>query len=307
MRQLPPAGKAVIVLRGLVLVALLLSACGSGPVANVGEVVPEAAGQSAGVERLGLMRVEAADVASHADWEAWFAEPWQVREGVPAVFYPIRFDCTQGDCTVSERLEVSSCALLFEADAKGLDVEGMDEPQASYLQRRLICYAGRSLAATRDADTSYVADYVLDASTLRELPGELGYPVAPAQFAEARRIDAEGDGLGAFLDQLPGAGGNGPAQATEDGLRIDDGDGWTREWLLMGRGDLDGDGVEDLLIGVNLYITDEALRFGSTLFAVTRSEPGEPMRVVYEIPVLGSIDACSDNTRCANFLLPEKR
>ena len=57
-------------------------------------------------------------------------------------------------------------------------------------------------------------------------------------------------------------------------------------------------------MGVNLYITDEALRFGSALFAVTRDQSGGPMRVVYEVPILGSRGACSDNARCADFLLP---
>src|SRR5690606_22485660 len=265
---------------------------------------PGAADRPTGVERLGIMRIEAAGVASHADWEAWFAEPWQARESVPAAFDAIRFVCTQGDCTVGERMEVNSCALLFEADSRSLDVEGMDEPQAGYLYRRLVCYAGRGIAAMRDATTSHVSDYELEAGTLSELPAELGYPVAPDQFEDARRIDAAGGGLGGFLEQVLGIVDSSAIQAFGDGLRVDDEEGWTREWLLLGRGDLDGDGVEDLLVGVNLYITDEALRFGSTLFAITRMEAGAPMRVVYEVPILGSADACSDNVPCANFLLP---
>lgn len=300
-------------LRGLALATLLLSACdsgaGAGSAADAGATssarVPGPQASTAKVERLGLMRVEAADVSTHADWDAWFSAPWRGGEGSPAAFEAVRSVCSAGDCSVAERRDVDSCAALFDADAKGLDVEGMDEPQAAYLQRRLVCYAGRSLAAMRDADTSHVADYALDASTLAGLPAELGYPVAPEQFAEARRIDAEGGGLGEFLKKLPGAGEAGPAGASGEGLRVDDAEGWTREWLLLGRGDLDGDGLEDLLVGVNLYITDEALRFGSALFAVTRDQSGGPMRVVYEVPILGSRGACSDNARCADFLLPD--
>lgn len=253
------------------------------------------------------MRVEAADVTSHAGWEAWFGEPWQVREDVPAAFDAIRSVCTDGGCTVGERLEVSSCALLFEADSRDLDVAGMEAPQAGYLYRRQVCYAGRTLAAMRDATTSHVADYVLEPGTLADLPAELGYPGSPWEAEDARRIDEQGGGLDVFLEQVLGVTGASEVQATDEGLRVDDEDNWTREWLLMGRGDLDGDGVEDLLVGVNLYITDEALRFGSRLYAVTRDEAGAPMRVAYEVPMLGKLDVCSENTRCANFLLPEKQ
>lgn len=297
---------ASVALCGLALVACLVSACGSGSVADAGEVVPEAAGRSASVERLGLMRLEAADVASHADWEPWFAEPWQAREDVPAAFDAFRFVCTQGDCTVAERMEVGSCILLFEADSKGLGVEP-GRPRAGYFYRRLVCYAGRTLAAMRDATTSHVSDYVLEPATLAELPAELGYPGSPFEAADAHRIDEESGGLGVFLEQVLGITDFSAIQATDEGLRVDDEDNWTREWLLMGRGDLDGDGVEDLLVGVNLYITDEALRFGSRLYAVTRDEAGAPMRVAYEVPILGACSENMENTRCANFLMPEKR
>lgn len=292
-------------LRGLVLAALLLSACGSESVADAGGVVPEAAGQSASVERLGLMRVEAAEVASHADWETWFAKPWQARDNIPAEFDAVRFACIDGDCTAGERLEVNSCALLFEADSSDLDVPGMEAPQAGYLYRRLVCYAGRALAAMQDATTSHVSGYVLEAGTLSELPAELGYPGSPAELADARRMDEEGGNLGVFLEQVLGITDASAIQTTGGSLRIDDEDNWTREWVLMGRGDLDGDGLEDLLVGVNLYITDEALRFGSRLYAVTRDEAGAPLRVAYQVPIRGVCS--SETTQCANFLLPEIR
>lgn len=296
---------SLVALRGMVLAALLLSACGSESIADVGDVVPDAAGQSASVEPLGLMRVEAAGVSSRADWETWFAKPWQARDSIPAAFDAVRFVCTDGDCTAGERLEVSSCALLFEADSSDLDVQGMEAPQAGYLYRRLVCYAGRALAVMQDATTSHVSGYVLEAGTLAELPAELGYPGSPAELADARRMDEEGGALGVFLEQVLGISDASAIQTIDGGLRIDDEDNWTREWVLMGRGDLDGDGVEDLLVGVNLYITDEALRFGSRLYAVTRDEAGAPMRVAYQVPIRGVCS--SETTPCANFLLPEMR
>lgn len=292
---------------GLVLVALLLSACGSSSSVDAREVVSEGAEQSENVERLGLMRIEAADVASHADWEAWFAEPWQAREDVPATFDAVRFICPEGDCTIHERMEVSSCALLFEADSRDLDVAGMEAPQAGYLYRRQVCYAGRTLAAMRDATTSHVSDYVLEPETLAELPAEMGYPGSADEFEGAHRIDQEGAGLGVFLEQVVGITDASAIQTTDEGLRVEDGNNWTREWLLLGRGDLDRDGIEDLLIGENLYITDEVLRIGSRLHVLTRKEADAPIRVMYQVPVLGKADACSGSARCANFLLPERR
>lgn len=292
---------------GLALATCLLSGCEPALTTGAGGTESAATAKADSVEQLGLMRSEAADVSSSADWESWFVEPWKGDDGVPAAFDAVRYTCDGGDCTVGEQLRVDSCAALFQADSQGLDVEGMDEPQAGYLYRRLVCYAGRGIAAMRDATTSHVSDYELEAGTLSELPAELGYPVAPDQFEDARRIDAAGGGLGGFLEQVLGIVDSSAIQAFGDGLRVDDEEGWTREWLLMGRGDLDGDGVEDLLVGVNLYITDEALRFGSRLYAVTREESGAPMRLVYEIPILGSADACSQAQLCATFLLPKKR
>lgn len=292
-------------LRGFVLMPFLLSACGSGSVADAEGLVPEAAKQPSSAERLGLMRVETASVSSHSDWEAWFAAPWQPQGDVPAAFDAVRFVCKQGDCTVGERLEVTSCDLLFEADSKGLDVEGMEKPNSGYLYRRLVCYAGRTLAAMQDASTSHVSGFVLEPGTLAELPAELGYPGSPDQLEEARRIDAEGGGVAMFLEQVLGITGPSGLQATDEGLRIEDGNNWTRDLLLLGRGDFDDDGIEDLLIGGSLYITDEALRVGTRLYVVTREKAGARMQVTYQIPVLGAIDACNDDTRCANFMLPQ--
>ena len=183
----------------------------------------------------------------------------------------------------------------------------MEAPQAGYLYRRLVCYAGRALAAMRSATVSHVSDYVLDPGTLAELPAELGYPDSPGQSAHARRIDEDGGRMGEFLENVAGIADVSAVQPGGSGLRLEDGTLWTREWLLLGRGDFDGDGVEDLLVGVNLYITDEALRFGSTLFVLARTEAAAPLQVTYEVPLLGAPDACSENTRCASFLLPGQR
>ena len=77
-----PAARPV--LRGLALAIFLLSACDSGADGAVGtlaaEPVPAPAGSTANVERLGLMRIEAADVSTHADWAAWFSTPWRAGE-----------------------------------------------------------------------------------------------------------------------------------------------------------------------------------------------------------------------------------
>ena len=298
-------------LGGLALATLLLAACGSGAVADNAAhgsaASPEGPAlrlSTANVERLGLMRAVAADVDSHSDWDDWFTKQWQPEGGTPAAFDAVRLTCPEGDCTVAEHMEVSSCALLFEADSKDLDVEGMEAPQGGYLYRRLVCYAGVALAAMRDANVSHVSDFVLDPETLMELPAELGYPDSPLQLEEARRLDDEGGRLAAFLEQVAGIAEGSLVQTHGEGLRIDDGELWTREWLLLGRGDIDGDGVEDLLIGVNLYITDEALRFGSRLYAVTRDEAGGALRMVYEVPIRGG---CSEDAKCAEFLLPAKR
>ena len=289
-----------------VLSAVLLSACGSGLVADAAEVVPGVAGQSVGVERLGLMRVEAAGVVSHADWDAWFTRPWQPRGDLSAAFDAVRFTCSQGSCTVGERLQVSSCNLLFEADSRGLDVEGMEAPQAGYLYRRLVCYAGRALDAMQAATVSHVSDYVLDSGTLADLPAELGYPDSPGQLEEALRIDEGGGRMGDFLENVAGIADLSAVRTSGHGLRLEDGTLWTREWLLLGRGDFDGDGVEDLLVGVNLYITDEALRFGSRLHVLTRKEAGVRLQSTYQIPILGD-DTCNEGARCASFRLPERR
>lgn len=297
--------RQVALLVGVLASAVMsVAACAPAPDAGDTPGVAEEQVQAQSVQRLGPMRQAAGSVTDHAGWAQWFQRPWEESAASdPGVFDALRYACPQGECDVAAQTRVGSCAALFNADAEGLDVEGMDEIQAAYLHHRLFCYAGRGIQAMRDASVSHVADYRLEPATLGELPAALGYAVDPEQFELARRIDGEGGNLDGFLRQALELSSADATPAPTDRLRLDDDDGWTREWLLLGRGDFDGDGTEDLLVGVNLYITDESLLFGSRLYVVTRPEDGAPMRLVSQIPLLGAPDGCDEHQECATDLL----
>lgn len=299
-----------MVCKGWGLAALLaLGGCAAGETGQTDQAGSTSTATDQHIEWFSPMQpANAPQAPGNGDWANWLAAPWYGADGQPDHFDAIRMICPDGDCVSDQRRQVGSCDALFAADRDGLDVPGMDETQARYLARRLRCHAARLIASASPAASSHVAQFSMQGSDLRGLPVELGYATGPEQTGTMRELRDAGGDLGAFLDTLPGATRPAAVGEPDTGTRIVDGDNWTREWLLLARGDFNLDGVEDLLVAANLYITDEELLFGTRLYVVGKPRADSPMSVIQQIPLLGSEDSCDELVElCGNEIVTTAR
>lgn len=134
------------------------------------------------------------------------------------------------------------------------------------------CYALEALRAAKPASRSHLGWFRFSKQAIAKLPPGLAMLESPDEHEEAAAAAKACSGWGQFDPSLK-VRVKGPDKAT---LRTD---GWTGSMVLYARADLDGDGLEDLLIRRDAQVKGGSAT-ASEVFVVTQSSPEGCARVV---------------------------
>lgn len=173
-----------------------------------------------------------------------------------------------------------SCRSLLKLSAEGFEAPGNNDHQ---IQLLLVakCRAIELLGQAKPARRSFVRDFGLDADTLNSMPPPID---GPSCSFVCRQIYANENGISWSAFDSSGR----VEVVDENTIKILE-DGWAREVQLVGRGDVDGDGVEDLMMLVDSWATQGT--YGTTrFFLMTRGTSGAVLKILKP-----------DQYRCANY------
>lgn len=204
---------------------------------------------------------------------------------------------------VADEDTVATCEQLFDADLRGLQPPTQQE-RAPYGELRLRCYAARAVRRGKEPDTSFLSDFRMDESHFRALPPELATVMSPGQQSDRvdEIIDAGGR-LGDVIDLTMAGPAYDYGNARQSKMiAVRDSDGWVQEWKWLARGDLDHDGVDDLLVTSRLYSPDGVSLSDHRLFVLTKHAASSPIELVQEIPLYPGDESelCGERAnRCA--------
>jgi hypothetical protein len=160
---------------------------------------------------------------------------------------------------------VNNCSQLLSIASMPAASAGQDT-QAT----RINCLALRELSSARPARSSHVADLKWNARVLSLLPAELAINVSDEAIHKARG-KAWTD-----LDRTASASESGADQIVVKG------EGFTESLILLGRGDFDDSGSQDLLVKTLDTLTGGTYR-NIRLFVLGRKTATARLRVVREL------------------------
>jgi len=169
---------------------------------------------------------------------------------------------------------VGNCAEMLALGARGAgSIAGPD-----YLQQRstlVQCTVLQELRGATPAGSSFVAALKWDESILPLLPPQLAINVSDESIRAAEAA-AKANKSWADTDKTATAGTDGPDRVMVKG------DGFIVRLILWGRGDLNGDGVQDLLVQTLDTLTEGTYRY-TRLFILTRKSADGKLSVVREL------------------------
>jgi len=137
------------------------------------------------------------------------------------------------------------------------------------------CLILQTLAGARVARLSQVADMAWDKGVMPLLPPELAIHLSEEAVRGAQAADARGEG---WADTDKSA----TANAEEVDQIVVKGNGFEERLILWGRGDFNGDGVQDLLVQTLDTLTEGAYR-NTRVFVLTRKSAGAKLALVRQL------------------------
>ena len=137
------------------------------------------------------------------------------------------------------------------------------------------CLVLQELQHATPATTSHVAELKWDANILPLLPPELAVNISAELIGKAKAAAKRGESWHDF-DRT--------ATASEDGQDqvVVQGKGFLERLIIWGRGDFNGDGIEDLLVQSLDTLTEGTYR-NTRLFILTRKKNGGKLSVLREL------------------------
>lgn len=227
-------------------------------------------------------------IKDQAEWSAALHDSWGNLDTFP----------------MSDGSHVNSCQQLFLANKEGLEVSTKVEDeriekaehlqfvstQASsekaYVLKSIGCYAAREILHAIKPKASYVTDFKMDATGARDLPAALFLVMSDFETAKVKRADVEGK----TLEDIVGPKATFTAEVNPRGdapmVRVNDGFGGIDNISLLARGDVNHDGLEDLLISISSTVVGGSYT-ANDLYVVTRLGPHAPMKVLKAYPDIG--------------------
>jgi hypothetical protein len=176
-------------------------------------------------------------------------------------------ELTNGKRTVEAR----SCRALLSLDGTYETVVPSDFDV--YQDREARCRAAALLARAQPSKTSFLRGFALDAQAPNRLPAALAFTVSPEDEQRVSQATARGEAWSdvadvRLLEQASTGEARFGADASEQHLSI------------VGQGDVNGDGFEDLLLLSRGRLTEGSLKSTSLLVLTQKSAKERTMRLL---------------------------
>ena len=169
---------------------------------------------------------------------------------------------------------VSNCAQLLDQRRKASETRGSDRQRQAERSTIADCLVLQQLWSAKPARASYLHEVRWDARVLPLLPPQLAITVS----AESERAAGAAAGRGqTWRDFDPSAAAQAGAPRPDE--IVVTGKGFVERLILWGRGDFNGDGLEDLLVQSLDTLTEGTYR-NTRLFVLTRRTADGPLSVV---------------------------
>lgn len=182
-------------------------------------------------------------------------------------------------------LSISTCEELLEKLHKNQDLQAANPAdRPAFLYRTNICLAVDALSKAKPSRITHVRSLPLDASATEVLPSELAF--ATSHEYTKRLKQYRGKPLSAVFLQEDGFGLAGIEAVSAHRILIHDAADGRQELAILGYGDLNEDGIEDLLLMVQNTING-ASYYSSLLYALTGNGNG-PLQLLRRFPLPGS-------------------
>lgn len=183
--------------------------------------------------------------------------------------------------------EIKNCRDYINL-SRSATVEAATEQETRALRHEGIrCLALEELLHAKPAKQSFLPND-LKTISVRDLPPQLSLPVSPEESARTLHFASNGQSI---ADLEPGtriqAGilkGGKIVPGKQDAFTIV-GNGWSANVTLYGRGDFNGDGIEDLLLRRDGWLAEGTYSI-SELFVLTKTKPGEVLHVLRSLPAM---------------------
>ena len=196
---------------------------------------------------------------------------------------------------------IDDCLSLFERLAAGYEsgVEDRDELLA-YRRTYPRCYALLALKRAKPVRVSYVRDFVMDANTLDYMPAMLGYWwCSPRSYPQVVRANRDGVPWNRFDFGYESGWGYRVGVVKNRNVFVlqtwaeDHGRRYDEIFEIIGRGDFNDDGLDDLLVRVTVadHPPEDVI---SELFLLSRVHTDSVLRVA---AILSPLD--NERNRCA--------
>lgn len=228
-------------------------------------------------------------VKSQAMWADQLRQPWartpplgvlRIKVSPRRVGnYPIAHDI--GHQAENLKSSVDTCEKLFSANEKSLGPVPIE--LGAYQYMALKCYIAKAVYLAKSAKVSYLGKWVLNNSTVKQLPPQLAFVVSNDDKSIVYRAEAKHKSLGSMLSNAEIT-----SKAVDDNHHVIINNGVSiQELALVARGDFNGDGVEDLLVASENHLSGGRYRqYG--LYVVTRLKKGGSLILAKTYPVMTS-------------------
>ena len=221
-----------------------------------------------------------------AELDAPFPSGTEVEVTSHSIEPELYFDEVRGEFWLTNLETADNCRSLIELTAAGFD-SGEYRLRAALGAR---CYSLDALSTAQPAKASYLRDSVLDDTAIRYLPAMLGLLGDCSYLKEILEANRRGLAWAPLPDHDPYYRID-RAEARDHNTLVVKGKvvnntNWVSTIQIYGRGDFNGDGLDDLLVRTDV---DEIVNRSPRLFLLTRSGRDQTLRVVWEYGVLPTI------------------
>lgn len=172
--------------------------------------------------------------------------------------------------TAKERSTIDNCTKLFRGEEKGFEpVYQHDFPV--HLNRAALCHATKALSDAKQSNQSYIRKFNIDESTPDNLPAEMAFLLSPSELEQLNSPQNQSISDVSDIDRID-------IKNKHQGT-IYDNDGGAQTIKILGFGDLNDDGIEDIII-----MTNERVHGGSyattNLYNLTRLGDEQPITLL---------------------------
>jgi hypothetical protein len=197
--------------------------------------------------------------------------------------------------------EVANCRSFVEWTDQGYEAERSEDYPTVYQRHRNYvgeCYSIAAMKDAKPARQSYLRNFVMDQSALDYLPAIMGPWQECSRYREIMRANRDGVPWSAYSYPYFGATleNRYHLSVTDEKnrlfLRLISADGYVLQEdriQIIGRGDFNGDGIDDVLLSKEMFIFDQEFE---GLYLATRVESDATLKVIDIYGPIHQIKGC---------------